>query len=93
MDLSPRLYHWLIRSQWSTKKYIHDHIKNHFQLDNKIVLDFGSGTGANCCIFAPVIISALIRMKKRLSPPNACIPNIHFTVFDGNWIPMQNQMG
>jgi cyclopropane fatty-acyl-phospholipid synthase-like methyltransferase len=46
MPLSPRLYHSFIRPKWFTQKYIHDHITEHFQLENKKVLDFGSGTGA-----------------------------------------------
>lgn len=50
MLLSPRLYHWFVRPQWITKKYIHDHIQKHFQLEDKFILDFGSGTGANCSI-------------------------------------------
>ncbi len=91
MELSPRLYHWLIRPRWSTKKYIHDHIKNYFPIDNKTVLDFGAGTGANCCLFAPSHYLGIDLDEKRIDFAKQLHPQHQFMVFDGNRILIQHQ--
>lgn len=87
MPLSPRLYHWFVRPQWLTKKYIHDHIKNHFELDNKTILDFGSGTGANCSICSPGLYIGIEPDKERVSLAKQLYPDHNFVIFDEQRIP------
>lgn len=92
MHLSPYLYHRLIRPNWFTKKYIHNHIKNHFNIDNKVVLDFGSGTGANCNMFAPAHYLGIDPDAKRIHFSKKLYPEYTFLVFDTVRIPIHNQM-
>lgn len=91
MPLHPRLYHWFVRPRWITKKYIHDHINNHFHLDNKHVLDFGSGTGANCCIFKPEQYLGIEPDMKRVDLAQRLYPNHRFMQFDKQNIPISDQ--
>ncbi|HEY0826830.1 MAG TPA: class I SAM-dependent methyltransferase [Bacilli bacterium] len=91
MELSPLLYHWFIRPRWFTKKYIHDHITNHFHVENKIVLDFGAGTGANCCLFAPSHYLGIDLDEKRINFAKQLYPKHRFIAFDGHRIPIPNQ--
>ncbi|RYM06878.1 class I SAM-dependent methyltransferase [Sporolactobacillus sp. THM7-7] len=50
-ELSPRLYHWIVRPSGFTRKHIHSNLQEHFIYTGKTVLDFGAGTGANCSVF------------------------------------------
>jgi SAM-dependent methyltransferase len=90
MELSPALYHRIVRPGWFTKKYIHDHIQGSFDFRNKMVLDFGAGTGANCSIFEPSRYIGMdpdagrIRFAKRLYPQH------HFEVLQGDSLALNN---
>lgn len=90
MPLSPRLYHWFIRPRWLTSKYIHNHINNHFHLKNKMVLDFGAGTGANCCIFKPDYYLGIEPDVKRVGLAKQLYPHHRFKIFDEKQIPAEN---
>ncbi|PPA90053.1 class I SAM-dependent methyltransferase [Brevibacillus laterosporus] len=91
MYLSPGLYHRIIRPRWFTKTYIHDHIKSQFTVENKIVLDFGCGTGANCCMFGTEHYYGIDPDVNRVQFAKRLYPNHTFTIFDGKRIPMHNQ--
>ncbi|GAA0484379.1 hypothetical protein GCM10008986_07060 [Salinibacillus aidingensis] len=52
-ELSPAIYHRLIRPKWINHMYIHNRIQKHLKLHDKNVLDFGAGTGANCNLCKP----------------------------------------
>lgn len=90
MALPPRMYHWFVRPQWVTKKYIHDHITNHFDLSDKSVLDFGAGTGANCCICNPDMYVGIEPDAKRVALAQKLYPQHRFSVFDENQVPAEN---
>ncbi|WP_148497762.1 class I SAM-dependent methyltransferase [Paenibacillus senegalensis] len=68
-------------------KYIHDHINNHFQLDDKMVLDFGAGTGANCCICKPDYYLGIEPDARRVGLAQRLYPNHRFMIFDEKQIP------
>ena len=87
MELSPRLYHWLVRPQWLTKRYIHDVINDHFDLRNKAVLDFGSGVGSNCRLVAPDKYIGLERCPKRVRFSSRMYPEYRFYRFEGGELP------
>jgi ubiquinone/menaquinone biosynthesis C-methylase UbiE len=90
MPLSPQLYHWFVRPPWFTRKYIHSHINSHFHLENKTVLDFGSGTGANCCICKPNCYLGIEPDAKRVGLSKRLYPNHSFMLFDEKRIPAQD---
>ncbi|SDG54361.1 Methyltransferase domain-containing protein [Fontibacillus panacisegetis] len=90
MPLSPRLYHWFVRPQWVTRKYIHDHIKSKFHLENKFILDFGSGTGANCSICHSDQYFGIEPDMERIYLAKKLYPNYNFKIFDTHQIPIQN---
>nr|WP_263326392.1 class I SAM-dependent methyltransferase [Neobacillus sp. Marseille-Q6967] len=90
MQLSPTLYHSLVRPKWLTKMYIQNNIQQHFNLADKKVLDFGAGTGANCRICSPEhyigidIDSGRIKYAKRL------YKQYRFESFNGKELPVDN---
>ncbi|OCL28093.1 hypothetical protein U472_02550 [Orenia metallireducens] len=53
MELSPKIYHWLIRPKYLVNLYINNLISNNFNLHDKKVLDFGCGIGSSCSLFSP----------------------------------------
>ncbi|XEC96443.1 class I SAM-dependent methyltransferase [Paenibacillus tarimensis] len=86
------MYHWIVRPKWLTQKYIHSHIKNHFPLENKIILDFGSGTGANCGISNPEYYLGIEPNLERVNLAKMLYPGYRFKVFDADTgrIPAEN---
>jgi ubiquinone/menaquinone biosynthesis C-methylase UbiE len=88
MRWHPRLYHWFVRPKWVTKRYIHDHITNHFPLNDKNVLDFGSGTGANCCMCEPHLYLGIEPDSHRVEFAKRLYPSHHFEKFDMKQIPV-----
>lgn len=91
MHLSPSLYHWMVRPEWFTKKYIHDHIEDRFSLTGKDVLDFGCGTGANSRICDQNRYSGIDVDARRIRYAKKLYPKHSFAVFDGNRIPLQDR--
>lgn len=53
MELSPRMYRLFVRPKWVTKLYIRDTLNNMFDFNEKIIMDFGCGTGSCSQMFAP----------------------------------------
>lgn len=91
MYLTPRLYHSIVRPRWFTEKYIHNHIRDRFSLENKMVLDFGCGTGANCCISQAEHYCGIDLDSRRIGFAKRLFPNHTFVVFDGKQIPLPDQ--
>lgn len=91
MEFSPRMYHWFIRPKWVTKKYIHDNITRYFDFGNKTVLDFGSGTGANCCMFTPDQYHGIDPDSGRIEYARRLYSKHKFSVLQGNELPMENR--
>lgn len=91
MQYSAQLYHWFVRPQWLTKKYIHDHVQSNFRFDDRLVLDFGSGTGANCTMFDPSYYVGIDPDADRIEFAKRLYPSHKFQVFDGNRLPVGNK--
>jgi ubiquinone/menaquinone biosynthesis C-methylase UbiE len=90
MELSPYLYHKLIRPKWSTNKHIHQNLKEHFYFENKKVLDFGSGTGANCTLCKPGNYYGIDPDLKRVNFAKRIYPDYTFNVFKKDKIPLED---
>ncbi|BCG59332.1 class I SAM-dependent methyltransferase [Paenibacillus sp. URB8-2] len=88
---TPQLYHWIVRPKWFTKKYIHDQIKPRFAFNDKIVLDFGSGTGANCSMFQPVHYLGIDPDAKRIHYARRSYPDYKFHVLEHGKLPVDNE--
>ncbi|WP_158453711.1 class I SAM-dependent methyltransferase [Paenibacillus beijingensis] len=59
-------------------------------MDNKTVLDFGSGTGANCCICKPDFYLGIEPDANRVNLAKRLYPQHNFTVFDEKRISAPN---
>ncbi|MRH43841.1 methyltransferase domain-containing protein [Aquibacillus halophilus] len=90
MELSPVLYHKLIRPKWSTHKHIHQNVKEHFDLENKKILDFGAGTGANCALCSPSNYYGIDPDMKRISYAQRVYPEYTFNVFKDDKIQLED---
>lgn len=88
---SPLLYHRLVRPKWFTKKYIHDQITTRFTFNDKIVLDFGSGTGANCSMFQPIHYIGIDPDEKRIHYARRQYPNHKFHVLEHGKLPVDDR--
>lgn len=82
MQLSPKLYHRLIRPQLLTNFYIKDMIKTNLCLDNKTVLDFGCGTGANCLLYDPDNYLGIDINQNRINYAQKLYPNYQFQTLE-----------
>ncbi|SER22057.1 Methyltransferase domain-containing protein [Piscibacillus halophilus] len=90
MQLSPIVYDSFVRQRWLTKKYIHQYIMDHCELESKHVLDFGSGTGANCTLVSPEYYIGLDPDEKRVNFANKKYPDHRFNVMAQDQIPIPN---
>lgn len=89
-EISPFLYQWMIRPNWITKKYIHNRLKMRFSFDNHTVLDFGSGTGANCTLFHPEKYIGIDPSKSRVSYSRKKYKNYLFHILEENTLPLED---
>lgn len=90
LELSPTFYHRIIRPKWVNQIYIHNRIKNHLNLYDKNVLDFGSGTGANCTLCKPGRYLGIDPDVKRVNFAQKLYPNYDFVVFQNDKIFVVN---
>ncbi|WP_341805002.1 class I SAM-dependent methyltransferase [Paenibacillus turpanensis] len=74
-----------------TKKYIHDHIQSSFQFNDHVVLDFGSGTGANCSMFTPGLYIGVDPDEKRIDYARRLYPEHSFQVLQNNRLPIDDR--
>lgn len=84
---SAQLYHWFVRPKWLTKWYIHNPISEAFQLNGRYVLDFGSGTGANCSLFEPTHYVGADPDAGRIRYARKLYPRHSFQVLADNRLP------
>ncbi len=56
-----------------------------------MVLDFGSGTGANCSMFHPYYYIGIDPDNKRIDYARRQYPQYKFHVFDGKELPVENE--
>jgi ubiquinone/menaquinone biosynthesis C-methylase UbiE len=89
-EISPSLYQWMVRPNWITKKYIHDRLRKRFRFDHHTVLDFGSGTGANCTLFPPERYKGIDPDEKRVSYSRKRYKNHRFYNLHNNTLPFQD---
>lgn len=91
MHLPPSLYNNLVRPEWSTNHYIKNVIKSRYNLDEKLVLDFGCGTGACCSMFATNHYVGMDPDADRIAYAARLHPGYTFEVFDGRFrVEQQN---
>jgi SAM-dependent methyltransferase len=82
----------LIRPKWFTKKYIHDLLLDHFPVQGRHILDFGSGTGANCRIFSPECYIGIDPDHRRIAYAKKLYPEYTFDVFQHNRFPIEDKI-
>lgn len=90
MELSPRLYHWLVRPKWYNNLYINKRLKSLFEnidFENKKVLDFGCGIGSNSPMFNPEGYVGIDTDIKRIQYASNKYPNYKFQVFKEEALP------
>ncbi|MGP4040644.1 class I SAM-dependent methyltransferase [Gracilibacillus sp. D59] len=90
MELSPILYHRLIRPKWINQIYIHNRIEKHISLNNKKVLDFGAGTGVNCTLCKPEKYVGIDPDERRIRYAKRLYPDYDFDVFHNDQLTTQN---
>lgn len=89
MDLSPRLYHWIVRPKFFFNKYIGSIINSNFDFSNKMVLDFGCGVGSSCFMFDTSYYRGIDCDSKRIEYARRLHSGYKFDVFQGNQLPVE----
>ncbi|PKR79171.1 class I SAM-dependent methyltransferase [Halalkalibacillus sediminis] len=90
MQLSPHIYDLVIRPNWFNERYIHQQIKKHCDFKQKTVLDFGSGTGANCILVSPINYIGLDTDLDRIGYSRKKYPQYQFKPLHGYQLPLPN---
>lgn len=80
IELSPRLYHWLVRPDWYNRNYTKNILTQEFHFNNKKVLDFGCGIGANCFLFKPENYLGVDPDQKRIKYAKEVNPGYQFDI-------------
>lgn len=82
MELSPRIYNWLVRPGWYNKKFTKKVLKNKYIFDDKMILDFGCGIGSNCFLFKPGNYLGVDINKRRIEYAKYINPRYNFELLD-----------
>jgi ubiquinone/menaquinone biosynthesis C-methylase UbiE len=88
LELSPIIYHRLIRPTWFLNRYIYDILKDGFDFENKKVLDFGCGVGSSSALFSPSSYLGLDCDSRRVSYARKINPSYNFGVLAENKLPI-----
>ncbi len=88
MELSPTLYHHLIRPDWFFKRYVHNTIKDNIDFQNKKVIDFGCGIGSCSVLFDPSCYIGMDCDAKRIEYAKMTNPEYEFNNLEGNALPV-----
>ena len=91
MELSPRLYHWIVRPKYTTDLYINNVLRSHFKFTDKTVLDFGCGIGSSSWLFPPANYLGVDLDSKRIAYAKHLYPEYNFKVFKGNSLPVASR--
>lgn len=70
--------------------YIHNKINKHISFSNKMVLDFGAGTGANCTLTKPEHYIGIDPDSKRINFAKALYPEYQFSVLHSDILPLED---
>lgn len=87
MELSPRLYHWIIRPKWISNLYIGNVVSSEFDLDYKKVLDFGCGIGSICHMLKSSNYLGIDCDNKRIDYARRLNPGYNFDILQEKQIP------
>lgn len=90
MELSPRLYHWLVRPKWFSNICIGNIVRSNFNFDNKTVLDFGCGVGSSCFMLNSSNYLGLDCDSKRIDFAKRLYPDYNFDILQENKIPVDD---
>jgi ubiquinone/menaquinone biosynthesis C-methylase UbiE len=90
MELSPRLYHWLVRPKWFFNTCIENIVSSNFNFDNKTVLDFGCGVGSSCFMLNSLNYLGIDCDSKRIAFAKRLHPDYNFDILQDNKIPVDN---
>lgn len=91
MELSPRLYHYLVRPKWLTTLYIDNIVKERFDLNNKKILDFGCGVGTCSSMFSPDNYLGVDPDSRRIDYARRLYPKHTFLVLKEKELPLENR--
>lgn len=89
MELSPFLYHRIVRPKWINQFYVHNRISQYLKLQEKNVLDFGAGTGANCTLCKPGKYVGIDPDESRINLAKRLYPKYDFHVFQNDELTVE----
>lgn len=87
MELSPKLYHLLVRPSWFSERYIYRTLNGSFDFNKKNVIDFGCGIGSSCSLFSPAMYLGMDCDSKRIEYARKLYPDYNFCVLEENCLP------
>lgn len=90
MELSPKLYRWLVRPNWFSRKYIGNYLNSNYCFKDRNVLDFGCGIGTNCTIFEPNSYLGVDCDLERIDYACRWYPGYNFKAINGYEIPVSH---
>jgi ubiquinone/menaquinone biosynthesis C-methylase UbiE len=91
MQLSPKIYHKLIRPQWFVKHYIESTLTQYFDYNNCTIIDFGCGVGALTPLFKTENYIGIDCDAKRIAYAKYLHPKYKFYTSVCNQLPLPDQ--
>jgi SAM-dependent methyltransferase len=80
MHVSPTVYRLLVHPSIYTKWFAKRYLQPSFELGGKQVLDFGCGTGGNCCVIAADLYLGVDIDEERIEYARRLYPDRRFAV-------------
>ncbi|MFW6016709.1 MAG: class I SAM-dependent methyltransferase [bacterium] len=79
MDLSPKIYQWIVRPNWYNRYFTHNVLAKE-NIYHKRVLDFGCGVGSNCFLIKAENYLGVDIDKDRIEHARKQNPDYHFEI-------------
>ncbi len=86
MELSPKLYNWLVRPDWYNTNFTINILKD-YNFEDKKILDFGCGTGSNCFLSTPENYLGVDINENRIKYAREKYPGYHFETLNNYHLP------
>jgi Methylase involved in ubiquinone/menaquinone biosynthesis len=89
MELSPLLYHYLVRPKWFSNKFYKSMFSEYFDFKNKVVVDFGCGIGSGSYMFEPPNYIGVDCDSKRIKYAKKLYPEYKFVTTKDSRLPLR----
>lgn len=88
MELSPKLYHYLVRPKWFSNIFFYKMLQEYINVNDRTVLDFGCGIGSSSFLFDPLNYFGVDCDHRRIEYAKKLYPKHNFIAINNGQLPL-----